>query len=84
MTVIRRFFCDYCNPDRKPEAPDDDGTKSFTTTIGHDFPLGWWEVPGKGPGGNTGHACPSCVLHDENVKDDIVKRRSEVTERMTS
>lgn len=84
MTQICHFYCDYCNPDRKPEAPDDDGTKGFTTTIDGGVPLGWWEVPGKGAGGGVGHACPSCFLHDRAVSADVIARRSEVTARMTA
>lgn len=83
MTVIRHFYCDYCNPERKPESPDD-GQTAFTTTPDGSSPLGWWDVPGKGIGDGNGHACVTCMMGDRAVRDDVVKRRAEVTARMTA
>lgn len=75
MTVIRQFSCDYCNPAHERR---DEG---YAAELGDNFPLGWWEVPRKGPEGSVGHACPSCVLTPE-VNQDITARRSEDTRRM--
>lgn len=82
MTLIRDYFCDYCNPSRQRREEGDEVSTGFASEVGGDSPLGWWEVPGKGPSGTTGHACPECVLHSEVAKADIVKRRSELSKRI--
>lgn len=76
MTVVKQFFCDYCNPEQSSDA--DDG---YARTQGSTSPLGWWEVPGKADDGTVGHACPACVLYSGTAQRDIKERRDAETLR---
>lgn len=65
MTAVTTFTCDYC-------------PTTVQELIGR-IPSGWWEIPRLGPEGTPGHACPACVLENQ---DDIVARRGEDTARL--
>lgn len=83
MTKIAQFFCDYCNPSRQVREEGDEKAHGYAAEAGDDFPLGWWPVPGKGPKGTEGHACPECVLNGgPDVQKDIQERRSALARRM--
>lgn len=69
------LYCDYCN-----ESEGADADQGYARTEGDEFPLGWWEVPGKGRNGTTGHACPQCVMGD--AYKDIIERRDADTRRL--
>lgn len=53
--------------------PDRDG--GVAVTVGHARPGRWWEVPGKGPNGSVGHACPECAATNGKAQRDIAERR---------
>lgn len=79
MTAFIEFFCDYCNASgQRPEVSE----KGYARELLGNFPLGWWEVPKKGPGGHTGHACPECVMGKSDVREDIAQRRGLETKRL--
>lgn len=40
------------------------------------FPMGWWEVPGKGPNDGPGHACPICVVNPDHFEDMLERREA--------
>lgn len=82
MTIIREFFCDYCNPSRVRRTEGSEVKTGYAVELHDDYPLGWWEVPGKGPSGRPGHACPECVLHNDFAKQDIAARRGAATQRL--
>lgn len=77
MSVHNTFTCDYCNPHMDPEA--DEGV---AITVGHQRPERWWEVPGKGPNGTVGHACPQCVATNGVAQREIAALRDAATMAM--
>lgn len=83
MTALTEFFCDYCNASaqRRDEGVED--PHGYARELMGNYPLGWWEVPGRGPGGRSvGHACPRCVMSKPDVRKDIAQRRGEETARL--
>lgn len=84
MSVKKTYTCDYCNPEGDTTVEDnDDGQKAVTSVPNEkETPLGWWQVPGKARDGGTGHACPTCITHREDVRDDIAERRDAETRRL--
>lgn len=69
------YYCDYCN-----EREDADADEGYVRTEGEDYPVGWWEVPGKGANGTTGHACPRCAM--TTARKDILERRDAEAQRL--
>lgn len=80
---LSEFFCDYCNPSKQRREEGDEVNTGYAVELADGYPLGWWEVPRKGPQGTPGHACPNCVLHNDEAKADIAKRRAEDTAHFT-
>jgi hypothetical protein len=76
MTQISHWTCDFCNPSRL----HGHSGHGHAVTYGV-IPNGWWEVPGRGPGGGAGHACASCVLKVP-VQQEIVRLRDAQTRRL--
>jgi hypothetical protein len=70
VTVHSVFTCDYCNARMDP---NHDG--GVATTVGHERPERWFEVPQKGPNETVGHACPECVATNGEAQRDIAERR---------
>jgi hypothetical protein len=68
MTAVTTFTCDFC-------------PTTVQELIGR-TPLGWWEIPRLGPEETPGHACPNCVLGNEDARQSIATRRSEETARL--
>lgn len=69
------YYCDYCNVQE-----DADADEGYAWTEGEEFPLGWWEVPGKARDGGRGHACARCAMGD--ARKDIIERRDAETQRL--
>jgi hypothetical protein len=61
------YRCDY--------HPVEFGQEREEAVAHGEFPLGWWEVPGKGRNSGVGHACPDCVMNKPGVSEDITQRR---------
>lgn len=68
MTATTTFNCDFC-------------PATETVMVG-DTPTGWWDAPRIGKGGNTGHACPECVLTNDQVMAKLIAERSADTARI--
>jgi hypothetical protein len=79
VSVHNVFTCDYCNPSMDPEH---DGGRA--TTVGHQRPERWFEVPQKGPNGTVGHACPECVATNGEAQRDIAERRDAALMRIAN
>lgn len=77
MSVHNTFTCDYCN-----KRMNDGADEGVAVTVGHQRPERWWEVPGKGPNGSAGHACPQCVATNGEAQRDIAERRDAATMEM--
>lgn len=69
MTVIREFYCDFCNRSGQrrdmtvsPAPGLESNDQGYALIEGDErFPEGWWLVPRIAPKGGVGHACPTCA-----------------------
>lgn len=68
MTATVTFSCDYC--------------PATQIEVAGVSPLGWWDVPGKGKDGGTGHACAECMMAKPAVYADVIERRDGETRRI--
>jgi hypothetical protein len=68
VTATVTFECDYCG--------------ATQVEVLGSSPLGWWDVPGKGKDGGTGHACSGCMTERPKVYDDVIARRDGETQRI--
>lgn len=75
MTLLSEFFCNWCNPSAQRRDEGDELTTGYERTLDGAFPLGWWEVPGVGPG-KVGHACTDCLTSKPEVREEVTRRRS--------
>jgi hypothetical protein len=82
MTARVEWFCNYCNPSAQRREDGDELRDGYAMLPLGVNPLGWWDVPGKGPGGEVGHACPTCVMQRPEVQHDIAQRRGAETQRL--